>query len=308
MPKRLPPGIKKLSNPYLEWINLERNTEKEVAFLRPYGFHAVDLNEVLPPLQRCKLVVRDGYVFMILLFPVFDAKTRIVSTVELDFFITRDRLVTVNAGKLPAVNQALRDFEAKSKTNPKTELAHVLHDLLDSLLESLFPMLVHLSTDIDEVEKSLFGADQRGVIMELLRIKTNIVNVRKAMQGHKKIIRALMAQGSDVMPIYRMQDYYDQLVDFTKEIWDTLEVQRDTINALHETHTSLMENRTNEIMKTLTVFMGIIYPLSLIAALFSMRVSGMPWQDDSYGFLKALAIVGVVGIATVLVFKKRRWI
>ena len=97
-------------------------------------------------------------------------------------------------------------------------------------------------------------------------------------------------------------------MDYTKEIWDTLEVQRDTINALHETHASLLENRTNEIMKTLTVFMGIIYPLTLVATLFAMRVQGLPWQNDPFGFLKVFVILLLIGLGLFAFFKKRKWI
>lgn len=309
MPKRSVSYIHEYPLPGSVWVHVERNTEKEMRQLDElYGYHPVDLEETLPPLQRPKVVVRDGYVFMILLFPVFNPKSRIVSTAEVDFFISKDRLVTVCGADLPAFKAVSEVVTRQSKKNKPADTAHILHLLLETLLESLFPMLVHLSQDIDEVEKSLFLSDQRGVIMELLRIKTNIVNVRKAMQGHKKVIRGLVSAGQNILPIKRMEVYYDQLVDHTKEIWDTLEVQRETINALHETHVSLIDSRTNNNIKTLTALSAIILPLTLVAQLFAIGYIGEPWRNDPLGFIKIVALLTFLALGLWGFFKYKKLI
>ncbi len=307
MAKRPTPFILEKSNAFMRWTHFERASDKELRVLRDdYGFHPVDVSEIPPPLQRPKVVSRDGYIFMILPFPKFDYRTRIITASEVDFFISKDKLVTVNPDGLPAIQHVFSRFTDKNAK--RQDVARVLLDLLNQLLEDQFPMLVHLSQDIDEVEKGLFRADQREAILELMRIKTNIVNVRKAMQGHKKVIRMLMTEADGILPLGRLDDYYNRLVDYTKEIWDTLEVQRDTINALHEAHASLLENRTNEVMKTLTVFSVIIFPMTLIAALFAMRVGGLPWEGDPWGFFKVSLILALLVAAMLTYFKRKRWI
>lgn len=307
MPKRPTPFIREKSNALMEWVHFERTSEKELRVLRErFGFHQVDVSEVPPPLQRPKVVHREGYIFMVMPFPLFDYRTRIITASEVDFFISKDRLVTVNPDGLPAI---LRVFEGFAEKGAKRQnVAQTLLDLLDSLLEAQFPMLVHLSQDIDEVEKGLFRPDQREAILELMRIKTNIVNVRKAMQGHKKVIRMLMSEADGILPLGRLDEYYNRLVDYTKEIWDTLEVQRDTINALHEAHSSLLENRTNEVMKTLTVFSVIIFPMTLIATLFAMRVGGTPWESDPLGFVYVILIIVALGGSMFAYFRGKRWV
>jgi len=301
------PFILEKSNALMEWVHFERTSEKELRVLRErFAFSQVDVSEVPPPLQRPKVVHREGYIFMVLPFPLFDYRTRIITASEVDFFISKDRLVTVNPDGLPAIQKVFARFADKGAK--RQDVTRVLLDLLNELLEAQFPMLVHLSQDIDEVEKGLFRSDQREAILELMRIKTNIVNVRKAMQGHKKVIRMLMSEADGILPLGRLDDYYDRLVDYAKEIWDTLEVQRDTINALHEAHASLLENRTNEVMKTLTVFSVIVFPMTLIATMFAMRVGGMPWENDPWGFAKVLAVLAVLALLMLLYFKGKKWI
>ncbi|MDQ7814814.1 MAG: magnesium transporter CorA family protein [Patescibacteria group bacterium] len=288
------------------WLHLENNTSKEAEYLRKrYDYHPIDLKEILPPLQRPKLVLRDDYLFMILLFPIFNRFDGTIRTSEVDFFISPNRLVTVNADKIPSINYLYRQFGQRSEG--KVEIAGILHDLLSALLESVFPMLVHISQDIDDVEKHLFNGNQREVISELLRIKTNIVNTRKAMQGQQKVIHALMDEGAQMVRIYNMHEYYERLVEYTREIWDMLDVQRDTINALHEAHAAYLSNKTGEIMKLLTIFSVVIFPITFVATLFAMDVSGIPFHDDPFGFYKVLGLISIVILMMVLFFKKKKW-
>ncbi|MFH1621241.1 MAG: magnesium transporter CorA family protein [Patescibacteria group bacterium] len=294
-----------------EWIHLTRNQPQDIDYLkRKFSFHPTDLRDTLPPLQRHKLVIRDEYLFMILLFPIFNRKTRIVTSAELDFFILPQRLITINDGSLPVVESLFAEIRKDKKRKAgifEDGVTGLVHEIINAQFDELFPMLVHVSSDIDEVEKDLFKSDQSSTIIEVLRIKTNIVNIRKAMQGHKRVIRELINKGVKKVPVIRKAGFED-LIERSKEFWDTVELQRDTINALHETHSSLIENRTNDIIKTLTMFSVIIFPMTLVATLFAMDVGGMPFKNEPYGFFLVLFFLALVAFGMFAFFKKRRWI
>jgi magnesium transporter len=294
-------------NKKFSWINVTNDGKKEIDYLRKkFNFHELDLADCLPPLQRPKLVVRPGYLFMILLFPVFDRKTRVLHASEVDFFITPKQLITVNVNELVP----LREIFSKCQTK-KTKfinLTDLLHEILYELLMSCFPMLVHISTDIDTVETKLHSEFEKGTITEILRIKTNIVNFRKAMQPHKQVIRTLIAEGPRFFPTQKMKIYFENLVNHTKEIWDLLDNYKDTIDALHETNASLIDFRINEIMKTLTIFSVIVFPLTLLAAIFSMNTPGMPFVNHPYGFWIVLAIMLFGALGLLWYFERKKWL
>jgi len=169
-------------------------------------------------------------------------------------------------------------------------------------------MLVHISTDIDNVENQLRTEFEKGTITEILRIKTNIVNFRQAMQPHKQVIRNLIAEAPRFFPIEQLQVYFNNLVNYTKEIWDLLDNYKDTIDALHETNISLIDFRINEIMKTLTIFSVIVFPLTLLASIFSMNVPGMPLTTNPNGFwiILMLMLAGTLGM--LWFFEKKKWL
>ena len=299
--------IQEFKNAKFSWINVTNNGGKEIAYLRDkFGFHDLDLKDCLPPLQRPKLVVRPDYLFVILLFPVFDRKTRVLHASEVDFFITDKSLVTVNTNELAPLREIFSRCQNKKEkcANP----ADLLHEILHELLLSCFPMLVHISNDIDNVETKLRSEFEKGTITEILRIKTNIVNFRKAMQPHKQVIRSLVAEAPRFFPTQKMKIYFENLVSNTKEIWDLLDNYKDTIDALHETNASLIDFRINEIMKTLTIFSVIVFPLTLLAAIFGMNAPGMPFASHPFGFWIILGIMMLGALGLLWFFEKKKWL
>jgi magnesium transporter len=297
----------------LEWVHASCTDKTEIeALKRGFHLHTVDLQEALPPLQRAKLVSRDEYLFMILLYPVYDRSTGIIYSSEIDFFISGNRLITVNNDSLKSLTDLFHKLEDSSRTKKKVceieGMSHLLYLVLNEMLEDVSPMLLHLSSDIDAIENRMFKEYENGLIKELLRVKTNIVNVRKALQGHKNVIRSLIKYSEGRFPIKRLEVYFERLVEQTKEFWDLLEVEKDTINALHEANMSLIDFRINEIMKTLTIFSVIVFPMTLLAAIFGMNAKYMPFVESEFGFWMIIGLMGLCILSMLFFFKKKKWI
>ncbi len=314
--KRRNDSIHITKTPKLEWVYVTKNDQKTTDSLRRrFGFDPFDLRETRPPLQRPKLVERDDYLFMILLYPVWNKQTGRVHAAEIDFFIQSDRLVTMNASGMKPLEKLFTACSPKAKKDSKSanvcitgDIGHVLYGVLSELLEGVFPMVVELADHIDTIEKRMFSDFDKDLIQELLVVKTNIVAVRKAIQAHKTIIRQLISASKNRFPVQKLEAYSEQLVHHTKELWDTLEVQRDTINALHETNSSLIDFRINQIMKTLTIFSVIVFPLTLLAALFGMNTINMPLVNLKYGFWIILSLMALGTLGMLILFKRKKWL
>lgn len=295
----------------LEWVFVTRNSPDDINELRRrYRYHPLDLRDILPPIQRPKVVTRDGYVFMILLFPMFDRKTRVIKATEVDFFISPERLITVNVDgyePLKSLFESCLQGSSQRRVCLNGDITQLLYAILHDMIVSVFPMLIHINTDLDAIEKRMFTQYEKNLIQELLRVKMNVVNVRKAMQGHKHAIQHLVETAPAYFPIHRIRDYFDELVNHTKEIWETLQIQKDTVDALHETNQSLIDFRINEIIKTLTIFSVIVFPLTLMASIFGMNVSSMPIVGRPDGFWIILALMAIASGGMLTYFKSRKW-
>lgn len=304
-------AIKEIKNHALRWAYVTKTSAPVLAQLKKeFGFLNEDLREVPPPLQRQKVVMRPNYLFLILLFPVYIRETGEMRISEIDFFISKKFIVSINQnGELIP----LQKFFHKCQTD-KTESAKwlkessagILFEILKRLQENCFPMLVHISNDIDEIHKRLFKEYEHNTINDILQIKTNIADFRRTAWGDEEIIKKLIAKGKWIISI-SIAKKFEEVIEDADEAWSLLQTLTDSIDALHKTNESLISFRTSEIMKTLTIFSVIVFPLTLFAAIFGMNTA-MPLVDSPYAFWKIVILMGLGASGMLLYFKWRKWI
>jgi len=303
----------KNSNAPLTWHIVDKPTKKQIDWIKNnFDFEEQDLTDCLPPNQRPKVTVRENYLFMILMFPYYDSATQEIKSSEVDFFITRNEIVLVHNNHLQPILDLQQECQTTENARQKfmQNSSRLLYEILNRLLHYCFPILNHINQDIDNIEDKILEVKKNklNVIMEIMRIKRNIVNFRKIMQAHKSIITKLIKNSETIFSSSHLNIYLDHLLSHTKDIWEFLENYKETINALHETHESLLSHRLNEIIKTLTVFSVIVFPLTLLAAIFGMNtMNSMPFVGSTYDFWIVVTIMMAGAIGMSIYFKKKRW-
>lgn len=293
------------------WINATKTAEPQVAYLaKKYNLLPEDAIEVLPPIQRSKLILRPDYLFMILLFPVYHRETKKISAEEIDFFISRDRLITFHNNKIPAINDLFQTCNNKANQPPCSgDIANVLYALLDKLTNYCFPMMRHLTWDVEMIEEKIFKKyEQKQTVDAILRIKTNIFDFQRILQSHEYVFNKLMMSAARFFPAKKLENNFIHLMEYAQETNLSLQGLKDNINALHEANATLIEYRVNEIIKILTILSVIIFPLTLIAALFGMNTEFMPLVGSDFDFWKVLGIMAGGALAMLGIFKWKKWI
>lgn len=298
----------------LTWLNIINAKELEIDYLRKkFKFDALDLEDSLVKkhAQRPKLNESANYLFLIFLFPVYNRKKREITPAEIDIFLTTDHLITIHDKKLDMLGnifiKAQKDNIYKNQLFEDTTPAFLLYEILSNLLNCVYPMLDHISEDIQKIEKNIFNGNEREMVEEILIIKRNIVNFRKIMQAHKDLIKKILSK------LHRFDNedlnrYYKDLLDNTKNIWDIVENLNQTLTALGDTNNTLISFKLNNIMRTLTIFSVIVFPLTLFAALFGMNTQKTPIVGHEFDFWILLGIMIVLTIIMYVYFKYKKWI
>lgn len=299
----------------LSWLNITNASEKEIDYLRKkFKFNEHDLSDSLAHkhAQRPKLIVRPNYYFLVMLFPVYNSKNREIKPVEIDTFITEDHLITLHYGQLKSLNDLFNlcaNDPAEKSTYLNDNSVMLLYEILKRNYFSLFPMLDHISLDINNIEKNIFAHREREMVQEILIIKRNIVYFRKIMQSHYTIISKLINQKANFLQEDAEGDMLlRNLLEYIQNIWDALESYQQTIDALEDTNNALVTFKLNDIMRTLTIVSVIVFPLTLMAAVFGMNVANMPLINHEMGFWEILGLMGLASICMYLYFRYKKWI
>ncbi len=102
--------------------------------------------------------------------------------------------------------------------------------------------------------------------------------------------------------------YFGDMVDHVDKIWDGLDECKEIIEGLNDTHDSLATNRTNEIIRMLTIIATILLPITVVASIFGMNIPLGPFGNSSYSFLYVFLICLVVISGMLYFFRRQRWI
>lgn len=306
------PNIQQIKTKNFSWIDVSRCSSEEMKYLEEnFGFHPIHLNDCLSPIQRPKLDVTDTYIFMVLLFPVYNRKTRKITSSEVDFFINARYLVVVHRSELtPLIN-----FFNLCKIDPSQQEkffnnnpSALIHELLNRLFSYCIPILDVLSLNINSIEEHIFRGFERKMVNEILIAKTNVVNFRKIMQAHRMVVSKLLKKSNIFFSTGEYKMYFDELLETTEDIWENLGNLTQSIEAIEKTNNALISFQLNDVIKILTTISVIILPVTLIAAIFGMNLQFMPLTNKPFSFWLIIGIMIATFLSLLIFFKRKKWL
>jgi len=143
------------------------------------------------------------------------------------------------------------------------------------------------------------------VLARIFKLKRNLIEFRRAAGCMREVVNALVRREggllSDKFDPY-LRDVYDHVVRTTEFI----ETYRDLLSGALDIYLSAVANRTNEVMKVLTIWGTIALPMVIITGFFGMNLP-LPWQHSPYGTWYAIGLMALTTVATLLYFKKKKW-
>ncbi len=299
-------------NQSLKWVNIINAGKSEIDYLRKtYRFDLTHLRSTAASvLSQRPLIFREkNYLFLILHFPVL--KNGKIVAGEIDFFVGHGFLISAHNNNLPALNH----FFHLGQRTPDSFLSYslessaiLLYEILGRLINDCYNLLDNNSLAINEVEDLIFSHEQKKAVEKILNLRHNIINIRKIVQNHKNILKQLMIMESSLVDKRAMKKFYENLVEDSKRLWEMLDNQKEMIEVLNNTNESLLNDKMTSIMKTLTIFSVIVFPLTLLAAIFGMNATNMPLVEHPLGFWIIIGIMLFGSLIMVLFFHKKRWI
>jgi magnesium transporter len=287
----------------LTWVHLDTPTSEEAtALAERFGWHPLDVEDVLSKRQRPKVDEYEDYRFVVLHFPVYDKSVQRLNAGELDVFLGPDYLVTLPTVELLPVTrlfQRCKDNQELRESLFGKGSGYLLYHVLDDLLDYCFPILDKIGHKLDRIEDDIDEDRFEDIVRDISRTKQEIISYRKIIKPQRPTLRLLERHVERFLP-EDLELYFDDLVDASERIWDILDNYKEVVEALEATNEAALSHRQNDVLRVLTLFSVLLLPLTLIASIFGMNVA-FPGEGTATAFwLIVAAMVGV--LAGVLAF------
>jgi magnesium transporter len=295
----------------LSWINIEAPTKRETEYLaQNYPFHPLDLDDCLSRIQRPKIDVYDEYLFLVFHFPLFSKEARVTTPSQVSVFIGQNYLITLHTGELKPLeklfNQCQTDEEIRQEHFSQGP-SYLLYRILDRLVDYCLPILNKIGSNIERTEDNIFSSRlMPRAIEEMSILRRDVISFRRIIWPMRAVIGSLEPKIRRFAKM-DMEVYFGDMTDHVDKIWDVLDEYKEIIEGLNDTHDSLATNRTNEVVRMLTIIATILLPLTVIASIYGMNIP-LPLQNSSYSFALVFGIWVVVVVGMLCFFRRHRWI
>jgi magnesium transporter len=306
------PQVETIQASGLRWVNIERPTPLECAWLEEqFDFHPLDFEDVLSRNQRPKIDEYPSYLFIVLHFPIFDPQVGRLNAGELDIFVGPDYLVTIPNTPLQPIQYLFERCRQKEELREQLfsrGSGFLLYRIIDDSFDYCFPMLRKIGNKLDSLEDEIFEGRSEEVVRDISTVKQEIINFRKVIRPQRPVLRELESLKQRFLaPDLDLEIYFDDIADAHERIWDMLENYKEVVEALADTNESVISHRVNDVLRVLTSISVIVLPLTLIASLWGMNV-GVPGEGDPEDFYAVVGGMLVILIAMLAYFRRRGWL
>jgi magnesium transporter len=290
------------------WVDLTVPVgDAEAAIVRDvFKFHELAIEDCFASRAHPKIDEYEGYLYLITHGLSAEATAEIAEPVELDAFLGPNYLVTYHAVPSRSV-AAVTEQVTRTGIPLRQGVAVVLHAILDRQIDGLESVLDNIEARIEKLETAVFERPRNALIASLLSIKRNILELRRWTAKQREVLLRLgRREFALISPEEALlfRDVHDHLV----RINDLLEGYRDMLTSIQEAYLSAVSNRTNEIMRFLTLFSTTMMPLTVVTGIFGMNFDNMPELHAKYGYPAVLVAMLVVAASMLLYFRHRGWL
>jgi magnesium transporter len=325
----------------LSFINVTKPSAEQLAFLnKNFGFSMLNLEDYLYKTQIPKIEVDSDYALFVMDVPYIQQAARVKTVVnksatpnvfsprspfpalpksakrkrinigEVDFFIGKDYLVVLHDERTPQIDELFDMCKISSKQREDLMgkgAQYLFYRIADVLIDSMFGYVEDITSTIDFIDKQLEEKSGAALIEDISTTRRNIVVFETMIKPLLPIFGAL-ENGKYVQLDDEMKDYWSNLLDHLQKIWERLEDNKELIAGIASSNESILSNRSNELVKFLTIITSISFPFVIVNNLYSMNVHGLPFADRPWIVYILFLVIFAGGTTIIFYFKYRDWL
>ncbi|MFH1536374.1 MAG: magnesium transporter CorA family protein [Patescibacteria group bacterium] len=304
-------AIRTIKTKNLKWINIDEFDQAAAAFLKKnFKFHTLDLKDCYRENIHPKIDSYEDYIFLVLNFPEYNSEKNRVINNELDVFLSSNFVITIQKKRFKALKNSFYRCAQNQKVQEiyfGKNSVYLFYKIIEEIFRSTYTMIDIVSDSVNKIENQLFEKKtSKDLMIELAELRRNILTFRSIIDPQRFTLNTLVDHNNKFLtkeaPIY-----FDDIHDWIEEVWIILNNYLDISENLYETNQAIISNKTNRVIKVLTIISVALLPLTLLAGIYGMNINGMPLINDPIVIL--FLFIGILGtiIFSLFYLKKKNW-
>ena len=290
------------SGDQLLWIDVRRDEAQLRLVDEALGLKN-QLMELVEPRQQPRLV--QGKQFVRISVIGLQSSTDEARPVPVDLVAMTNIVVSVHDEKIEGLGVPLDVVEGETQFGALDESAFVAV-LLDAILAGYFRAVEGIERKIDEYDtRALEARSGDDLIGDLVGLRREVAVLRRALSPQREVFYTLERPG--LVLVDSESAAWPQIADRFRQAVEAVENARELLVGTFDIVISRQGERTNDVMRVLTVISSVLLPSVVIAGVMGMNFKPS-FFDDPQNFLIVIGAMVVLAVVILLFARLRHWV
>jgi magnesium transporter len=297
----------------LLWVDfISEPPETALPILQSFNFHHLAIDDALQETHAPKIDDWGDYLYIVLNYMHLLKETDPWDTEidELDIFLGRNYVITHHDNPVVSIDETW-DMCQRDPRYAKDGPDHLLYKIIDATVMNYMPIIEKIDEEIDWIEDQVFDRPSSQTLARLFTLKRVLLAMRRILLPQREVLNKMARDDYQVID-QKDRVFYRDIYDHLVRLHDVNESLRDLVGGAMDTYLSVVNNRLNDVMKTLTLITTLFMPISFITGFFGMNffepVASLVGWTSRQMFTVTLGIMLGLPIVMYSWMRRRTWV
>lgn len=292
----------------VSWINIDGIVKANVeAVCQHFQIHPLLIEDILSIGQRPKMDDIEGILFCQLNMLYFNDNKCTVEQEQISIALGQNFVITFQEDAHRDVFNNIRDrLKVPTSRLRQRGADYLCYSLIDMIVDHYFVVIEKLGEKIEALEEEIVRVNNKRSLAKLNAMRKEMIVLRRNVAPVRELVNGFIKSESELLDD-KVNKYFKDAYDHIVQANDVAENYREIMASLQDLYINQVNLKMNEVMKVMTMVTCLLAPAAVIGGIFGMNFDVIPYAHHRWGFYITVAVMLIVPLIMLRIFKRRGW-
>lgn len=295
-------------NHRISWINIDGIRKADVESVsNHFNIHPLLVEDILSMHQRPKMDEVEGTLYCLLNMLYFNDQKKTVETEQISIVLGKDYVISFQEDASRDVFDPIRNKLKMTNSKIRQRTAdYLLYAMLDIIVDNYFLVMEKLGEQVEVLEEEVIRFSNTKSLVRINQLRKELIVLKRNIAPVRDLINGIIRSESELLDDQTTK-YFKDIYDHIIQAYDLSENYRDMMTSMQDLYINNVNLKLNEVMKVMAIVTCLLAPATVIGGIFGMNFDNIPSLHNKWGFFSAVALMLLIPIWMLRVFRRRGW-
>ncbi len=297
-----------IGNDHITWINIDGLRKQEVETIcEHFKVHPLLIEDILSVNQRPKMDEEDGILYCLLNMLYYDDAAQTIEQEQISIVLGQGFVITFQDDNDKDVFNPIREkLKVNASRLRQYKADYLCYSMLDLIVDNYFVVMEKLGERIENLEEEIIQNSEKQSLGDISQLRKELIILKRNIIPVRDLISSLMRSDSELLD-KKIIKYFKDIYDHIVQAYDLSENYRDIMINMHDLYINNVNLKMNEAMKVMAIVTCLLAPATVIGGIFGMNFVRIPLLHNKWGFFISVALMLLIPLWMLRMFKKKGW-